>query len=115
MSEQELELKAAVEKQMQKEKLAQAYFEADQIQKQADEERKELREEILVDFPVGPSVCGGYMVEVKEQKRTPRIDWEKEIIEMNGEEAIAQIRAKHKDCSEAKPTFVVSVKRMAGK
>lgn len=113
MSGQELELKAAVEKQAQKEKLAQAYFEADQIQKQADEERKTLREEILVDFPVGPSVCGGFMVEIKEQKRTARIDWEKEILALAGPEELENIKLRHKDCAEAKPVYVVSVKKMA--
>jgi len=113
MSGQEKELVAAKQKVDRLAELAQKYHEADQIQKQADEERKSFRDEILVDFPVGVSQVGGYMVEIKEQKRAGRIDWEKEVLSLAGPEELENIKLRHKDCAETKPVYVVSVKPMA--
>ena len=112
MESQEQEIRNAVG-QTHKEEIASKFFEADQIYKQADEERKNLRAEILVDFEPGVHKVGNYIVEIKPQNRASRIDWEALYMEANGEAAVEQAREKHKLCADSKPVFTVSVKSIS--
>ena len=70
---------------------------------------KNLRAELLTDLPPGMHVMGEVAVKISEQKRAPTIDWKKAFVDLNGQDALDDVLAKHKACAEAKPVYVLSV------